>query len=162
MGLTCSPSEGLVGTVQIVYGASGEIGLRCILPEPQGTWLNPYPIDVTVGYISVSGNTESVQTSEAQYYSPCAPTVDEGGPELVYTFVAPVAGTLTLTLSYDYSVDVDVHLLSAPSANNCIARSNAGLTYQLIEGAQYWVVVDTFCSGGSCYSGPYTLTITFN
>ena len=146
---------------QLTPGNPENIAASGSMNEPQGTWEAPYRIDLTSGPAFVTGDTTSVTTSKAQYYSPCMPTANEGGPEIVYTVVAPTAGTLSLSLSYTSgAVDVDVHLLSAPSANNCVARGNTGLNYQVTGGTQYWIVVDTFCISGNCLSGPFGLTIS--
>jgi hypothetical protein len=125
-----------------------------------GAWAAPYPIDVAGGVVFVTDDTASAPMSEARYYA-CAPSMDEGGPEIVYTFVAPYDGTLTLSLSYSSGTDVDVHLLSAPSAEHCVARGNLGLSRSVDADAQYWIAVDTYCASGICMSGPFNLSIGF-
>jgi hypothetical protein len=79
----------------------------------------------------------------------------------VYTFVAPGAGTLHLSVEDGPAVDVDVHLLSAPSADQCLARGGSTLSREVEALARYWIVVDTPCAAGTCSPGPFTLTFDF-
>lgn len=158
-GLACNQSEGQTGTVKIVYELTGEIKLLCILDESLGTWTDPIEIDNLP--FSKNDDTSLVNTNDASSYIPCSPTADHSGPELVYSIIAPSDGVLTASVVYGQDVDVDVFLLSSPSPESCLMSGNTGLTYSLIGGYEYYIVVDTFCNMGSCYPGFFTLSVDF-
>ena len=92
--------------------------------------------------------------------------IAEGGPEVVYRMVVPDDGRVFLFLQGDADgVDVDVHLLSGTSveggtAVQCVGRANAYLQAD-VAGGVYWVVVDSYTSGGVDLPGPYVLRVDF-
>jgi|GEM_PF-1256893 len=125
-----------------------------------GTW--PHPFCLPALPATVSGDTSQGATDLADSYSPCAPAIDESGPGVVYVVSLDQGGTLTAGVDDvpGDGVDVDVHLLTAPSADACVARGNLSLT-AAVEAATYWIVVDTWFDGTSALVGPYTLQVTF-
>jgi hypothetical protein len=160
-GIACTMPGGQVGTLQIAVDLAGGLSLRCGVtgPAPLGSWSNPISFDSAQG--SYSGDTASSTTSQVAFYSPCAPNTNMGGPEVVYTFVAPSAGTLVLSVASAIGVDVDVQLLSAPSADQCLARGSTTVSREVEALKRYWIVVDTFCGPGACLPGPFLLNASF-
>lgn len=124
-----------------------------------GSWGAPFVIASLPAV--VSGDTATSPVSQAAAYSPCAPTVSEAGPELVYTFTAPGNGTITATLD-DVSgdaLDIDVQLMTAADATTCIARDNRTVTHAVTSGAAYFLSADTFAS--AAHAGAFTLTVSY-
>ena len=85
--------------------------------------------------------------------------VDEAytGREYTYTFVAPYTGTATVSLSEDHP-SLDVLIIEAVDetcdpANACLDWDMETLTFDMVEGSTYYVVVD----GVLEYSGGYTI-----
>lgn len=128
--------------------------------EGAGTLEDPVRIDV-FPYAHAADTTGRGATLDT--YG-CAPTLDEGGPEVVYRFELPAAATVTAWLEGDRSgvVDIDVHLLADPAAAGgsvpCLARGNLWAEADLPAGPG-WVVVDTYVSGGRPLPGPYVLRV---
>lgn len=93
----------------------------------------------------------------------CAPGTDEGGPEIWYSVQVPRRGVLSATIaeSLKDGIDVDVHILHAPSGDACLSRGNAAASTSVGPG-RYWVVLDTYVSGGVEKSGGYDLTISLD
>jgi len=94
-------------------------------------------------------------------YSPCAPWIDESGPEYVYVLDVPGPAVLHAAINEveGDGVDMDVHILSAPSADACIARAHAHAAAWVGQGT-YWIAVDTWVDdGGTPYPGPYALDV---
>ena len=127
----------------------------------QGSWQSPFEIEALPfahGHTTASGSV-----SLADSYSPCAPTIDESGPEVVYRFTTDTVGMLEVSVddvSFD-AIDVDVHLLNAPDPAHCLARDNLGFVYQINPGT-YWIVVDTWVnSSGEVQWGPYHLKVSW-
>jgi hypothetical protein len=125
---------------------------------PDGTHACPYPVDAFP--FTATGDTSTVTTRDFDVYN-CS-TADEGGPEVVYFFTVDRSGTLTATLN-DVSgdaVDLDVHLLDADDARACLARGDVSLSRALGPG-RYFIVVDTYVTGGVEQAGPYRLDVSF-
>lgn len=93
----------------------------------------------------------------------CAPSTNEGGPEVYYRFTLGSAGTFSAHITEDNAsgVDVDLHVLSALDAQQCEARAHNTLSVTLMPGT-YWLVVDTFVSGGVEQAGMYGLDADFH
>lgn len=122
----------------------------------QGTWDDPIPV-ATWPFVHHGDTTLAPAIVDA--YG-CAPATDESGGEVVYALDLDAPARLTVTVSdlAGDGVDVDVHLLSAPDAAACLARSNVSLTATVPAGPA-WVVVDTWADAGVPLPGPYTLSI---
>lgn len=93
----------------------------------------------------------------------CAPSTDESGSEWWYRVDVPEAGLLTAAIDEidGDGIDVDVHLLDAPDPDACLDRDHAAVT-AWVDAGSYYVVIDTFVSGGVPQDGPYTLDIQFS
>ena len=102
--------------------------------------------------------TAGAASDQLDRYS-CAPDTDESGPEMLYTFSVAEAGTLRLTVSDDDGVDVDLHLLTGPTADDCLTRDDSAIE-QWVEPGVYWISIDTYV-GGSEFPGPYLLSGSF-
>lgn len=100
-------------------------------------------------------------SDEFDYYSPCAPEINESGPEFLYAVQIAEAGMLYAGLDEveGDSTDMDVHLLYDLDPNACLARGHAKLNYY-VEPGLYYIVVDTWVdSSGTEFPGPYTLDV---
>ena len=126
---------------------------------PDGSWGAPLAIAQLPA--SVAGDTSTSTVSTAASYSPCAPMISEGGPELVYTFIAPAAGIVTATLddASGDARDVDVQLLTAADPATCIARDNIALSHSVTAGTAYFLAVDSY--ENLAHAGPFILSVTF-
>lgn len=125
-----------------------------------GTWEDPIVLDPLPA--TVSGNTTTVSLARETTYTPCAPTTDERGPEVVYVTTPVQDGTLRVAVD-DVSgdnIDVDIHLLTAPNAQSCVARANVSFTHHVTGGVPVWVVVDTWFNGSMTLPGPYSLSVS--
>ncbi len=130
-------------------------------PQPLGTFASPLLLGALPA--TVAGNTTTAPGGDAAAYTPCAPKINEGGPEVVYALSVPGDGVVTATVDdvTGDAVDVDVHLLTAPAANACIARGNVTAQASLPAGPA-WVVVDTWVdAGGVPHDGSYVLTVSW-
>ncbi len=103
------------------------------------------------------GNTAVVPDGEFDSYA-CKPTADESGPEVAYRVRVDEAGFLSAAVYEDPGVDVDVHILASLDPSNCLSRGNYNAGADVVPG-DYFVVVDTFVSGGVPKVGPYRLEI---
>lgn len=90
----------------------------------------------------------------------CAPTIDESGSEVVYRVEVPADGFLSAAVTEASGVDVDVHILSALDAQACVARGNFHAKADVTAGT-WFVVVDTFASGGVPQAGTFSLDLGF-
>ena len=119
-----------------------------------GTCVDSFPFNT-------SGSTSTSPLDAWSSYS-CAPSTNESGPEVVYEVQISEAGWLQVGVSDGYGVDVDVHILSALSPSDCVARGNHETGANVTPGTWY-VVVDTWVSSsGTVYDGAYDLGITFS
>lgn len=91
----------------------------------------------------------------------CAPDTEEGGPEVLYRFVALTAGRLEAVVSDASGVDVDIHVLTAPEADACVARDDTEVSLEVGPG-EVWLSLDTWVGSSQEYPGPYLLTVTFD
>jgi hypothetical protein len=84
-------------------------------------------------------------------------TWDESGPELVYEFTAPVAGTYDYALSgLAVGTDLDIFVLSPNcDSTSCIDSANTTGSFEAMAGARYYIVVDGFQGD----AGEFTLEI---
>lgn len=97
------------------------------------------------------GNTKALGASQLSGYS-CKPGADESGPEQLYRVVVPAAGFLSVAVTDDAATDVDVHLLSGPTASQCLDRGDHHARIDVQPGT-YWIAVDTFVSAAASVSG---------
>ncbi|MDY0000524.1 MAG: hypothetical protein RBU30_04430, partial [Polyangia bacterium] len=98
----------------------------------------------------------------------CSATTDEGGPEVVYALTTPENGRLVAWVEGDVAnvTDIDVHLISSDTvtdgvAVDCVARSNLAIEVDQLPAGDYFVIVDTYVSGGTPLPGPYVLRVDF-
>jgi hypothetical protein len=105
----------------------------------------------------MDGNSTTGSPSTLDAYS-CGPTIDEGGPEVVYQVELAEEGFLAASLSgLGAGVDVDVHLLEAFDSSTCIDRGHWD-SGALLPAGTYYVVVDSWVdSSGDAKDGAYTL-----
>ncbi len=115
----------------------------------RGTLANP--IEITAFPYDVFDATPGAGSDELDAYS-CQPSTGESGPERVYRLQLDSAGTLTATVTDDADVDVDLHLLSGPSAQDCVARDDVSIAHA-VQAGEWWLVVDSYWSGSSEYPG---------
>jgi hypothetical protein len=126
--------------------------------EPDGTHACPYPIP-SFPFLA-TGDTRSATERQFDVYN-CS-TANESGPEVVYFFTVDKSGTVTATLDEALAsgVDVDVYLLDADDAKACLTRGDVSLSRAIGPG-RYFLIVDTYVTGGVEKSGPYRLSVTF-
>lgn len=109
-------------------------------------------------YTNSNDTTASTRSTFDRY--DCAPTVDESGNEVIYRVQVPASGFLSAAVYEAAGVDVDVHLLSALDSQACVARGNLHAKADVTAGT-WFVVVDTFVSGGVPKAGAYRVDIGF-
>lgn len=99
--------------------------------------------------------------SRFEKYS-CDTSINEGGPELVWRVDVPEDGFLSAALldDADAGVDIDLHLLASLDASDCIDRGNFHVGASVKPGS-YFLVADTFVSGGDALSGEFSLDVGF-
>ena len=107
---------------------------------------------------AAAGNTSSGGFSEFDLYNCSA--ADEGGAEYVYMFTIDYDATVGVAVDDDPGAgpDIDVHLLDADDPDSCLARDNISFT-QWIPPGRYFVIADTYVSGGSPLAGPFNLDL---
>jgi hypothetical protein len=120
---------------------------------PLGTPTTPIPI---TSFPFTDQRDTRQSTSRLFGRCAAAPTIDQGGPEYVYSVVVSQPGTLTVSVADDAAADIDVQLLDLPSPRGCFARHDSTLT-RVVGCGTYYVVADTFGSS----AGAYTLSATF-
>jgi hypothetical protein len=132
-------------------------------PTGAGTWDDP----IVVGALPfrVTGDTTTDGDDRAQRYD-CAPTIDEGGRELVMRLELAAPTTLRLGVDDrpDDAIDLDVHAATTPpdadgTVAGCAARANLAVQTELAAGT-WWITVDTWRdAGGVAQPGPFTFSI---
>lgn len=106
-----------------------------------------------------AGNTSSLPAGTLDHYS-CAPNTAEGGPEVVFRVSVPSSGFLSTAVYDGAGVDIDVHILSALDAQTCVHRGDLQARADVTAG--YWyIVADTYVSGGVAQVGAFALDIGF-
>jgi hypothetical protein len=112
----------------------------------------------------VHASTTAGRLAAFQRYG-CAPSIPEGGSEVVYAVPVTGPGTLSAWVDGDEApVDIDVHLLSSlardadGTASDCLARGNRSASATVAAGL-YYVIVDTYESAAG--AGPYRLRVDF-
>ncbi len=105
------------------------------------------------------GDTSTTGTPVFNSYN-CAPGTNEGGAELVFQVTVPASGFLSAAVYDGTGVDVDIHILSARNAQSCVDRGDLHASADVTPGT-WFVVVDTYVSGGTPQAGAFTLDIGF-
>ena len=107
-----------------------------------------------------SNDTSKSSTSSFDSYA-CKPSSDQSGPEVVYEIYLEEDGYIATSLDgLGSNVDVDVHILGSMDADDCYDRGHWDAGSYLAAGT-YYVVVDSWVSGGTSYEGSYDLTIGY-
>jgi len=106
---------------------------------------------------SHDGNTAALPPGKLTAYS-CKPSADESGPEQIYRVEVTGPAFLSAVVYPEAGVDVDVHILSALSAASCLDRGDDTAKSDVNTGV-YFVVVDTYVSGGKALAGKYRVDI---
>lgn len=135
-----------------------------VIDEPEdiyrgsGTFEDPIVIDRFP--FTHHDDTSKLQSSRFNEY-PCGSNINEGGGEIYYQLDLEARTALRVMIFDDNdTTDVDIHILKDTlAADSCIDRA-----HQIIEGTytpgRYYVVVDTYMSGGAPKSGAYTLLLS--
>lgn len=89
----------------------------------------------------------------------CAPNTNEGGPELVYTIDAPVAGVIAARVSnLPAGVDVDVHIVVG---DTCVSRGHWTASAYVPAG-QHRIIVDSWVdAAGRARAGAFDLEVGY-
>jgi sulfatase modifying factor 1 len=120
-----------------------------------GTWDNPIVIDALP--FAIDGTTVDAPETRVTSYD-CAPSIGEGGAEVVYRLDLDASAIVAIDLTgIAADVDVDVHVLRAPMVD-CIARDDRALVADLAPGS-WWIAVDTYSDVNPPKPGAYHLTI---
>ena len=107
----------------------------------------------------VDHNDTSTSTSRQFNFYDCSSSTDESGPEVIYQVTVQQAGYLAAVIDDSTAgVDIDAHLLSALDEGACLDRGNYEASAH-VEAGIWYVVADTYVSGGVEQVGPYSLTI---
>ena len=104
-------------------------------------------------------NDTSLSTRDAFDRYDCS-TSNESGNEVIYRVEVPASGFLSAAVYESSGVDVDVHILSALDSQACVSRGNLHAKADVTPGT-WFVVVDTFVSGGVPQQGGYRVDIGF-
>lgn len=92
-------------------------------------------------------------------YPGCNATQDESGPEVVYRLDLADQTQLRATVHDLDAVDVDLHIIDdSGTPDGCLARAHRIIDILLPPGV-YYVVLDTFVSGGTPLSGEFIMTL---
>jgi sulfatase modifying factor 1 len=122
--------------------------------EPaDGTWDRPIVIDALP--FAIDGTTVDAPEERVTSYD-CAPTISEGGAEVVYRLDLDASAIVAIDLAAAAG-DVDIHVLRQPM-HDCIARDDRALVADLAPGS-WWIAVDTYSGGPGWSPGAYHLTI---
>ncbi len=105
-------------------------------------------------------NDTSLSTRSVFDRYDCAASTNESGNEVIYRVEVPASGFLSAAVYETSGVDVDVHILSSLDSQACVSRGNLHAKADVTAGT-WFVVVDTFVSGGVPQAGAYRLDIGF-
>ncbi len=139
---SAADDSGLGDTGQVDPGVECPDGVTCVHELP---------------YVASIDTSLSTQQSLTAYS--CAPDTDESGPEVVFQVTLTQRSFLGVAIDDSTTgVDIDAHILSVLDADHCIDRGNhdAG---EVLDPGEYFVVADTYVSGGVPQAGPATVTI---
>lgn len=136
---------------------AGATGPDAGVPEPP-----PCPADqICVDRFPFTHAADTSTTGQQQLdrYA-CATGINEGGSEVVYRVQVPADGFLSAAVREADGVDVDVHILRTLDAAACVDRGNFHARADVTAGT-WFVVVDTFVSGGVPKAGAYEVDLGF-
>lgn len=122
-----------------------------------GLAANPYRVDA----LPFTDLKDTFAHGEARIdrYTGCDAPQDESGPEVVYRLDLDRETTLRAMVFDRGEVDVDLHLLDASGeAAGCLERDHQLIEASLAPGTWY-LVVDSYVSGGEIKGGEYLLTV---
>ncbi|PKN46910.1 MAG: hypothetical protein CVU59_04610, partial [Deltaproteobacteria bacterium HGW-Deltaproteobacteria-17] len=125
-----------------------------------GTVQAPFIIPVTHDGATYDDGQDTT-LSQSDVFDAYPPnTLDESGPEYVYVFTLPrrMQVQAYIDLPEPAGVDIDLHLLSSLAPLSLISRSNNALM-ETLEPGTYFLVMDTYVSGGVEMPGPYGLHV---
>jgi hypothetical protein len=105
------------------------------------------------------GDTRLSNSSVYDSY-PCKSSADESGNEFIYRVDLPQPGFLSAAVYDDSGVDIDLHILSSLDASSCISRGDKQVKAD-VEAGTYYVVADSYVSGGQSLAGVYRIEIGF-
>ena len=115
-------------------------------PRLRGDGSPGAPFEIDALPFAVLADTRASSHRDLDVYS-CS-TADESGPELRYRLVLDAPASVTALAVSMTGADVDIHILGAGGTPaDCLARDNRIVTLNLVAGA-YYVIADTFVSGG--------------
>lgn len=129
----------------------------------QDPWLpgdaDPKPLALPFAFTDDRDTTSAASDALDKY--PGFENLDESGPEIAYRFT--IAEPARLSAFIDYTepdgTDIDLHLLSSLEPLKLLDRGNRSV-YALLEPGTYWLVMDTYVSGGTPKTGPYHLSLS--
>ncbi len=151
-----TPGEGGSSSTSSGSGAGGSGGNKGVDPRycPSGL------ICPAAFPFHHDGDTSTSTSRQFDSYS-CATGTDESGPEMIYRVSLSTAGFLSAAVNDDTAnVDIDLHILSTLDAAACLDRGDRHVRAHVNAGV-YYVVADTYVSGGTEFAGPYGLDIGF-
>ena len=116
---------------------------------------------LTLPFAMTDDRDTTTAASDAIDTYPGHETLDESGPEIVYTFAIGEPARLSAFIDYTEpdGTDIDLHLLSSIDPPVLIDRGNRSV-YSTLEPGPYWLVMDTFVAGGVPQAGPYHLSLS--
>ncbi len=139
-------------------GYSGRAYDNIVDGTPRGTATNPIAIG---GFPYDTFDATAGAGSDAFDSYSCAPSTHESGPERIYRVELSQSGTLSATVTDDGNTDIDIHLLGSTDAGDCLERNDVTVSRSLSPGVYYLVADSYVTSGGTEYSGAYTLHVEF-
>jgi len=117
------------------------------------------PLPLPFSFTDDRDTTEALSDAFDAY--PGFENIDESGREVVYRF--SVDEPVRLSAFIDYTepdgTDIDLHLLSSVQPPVLVDRGNRSV-YAVLDPGTYWLVMDTYVSGGVPQAGPYHLTMS--
>lgn len=131
------------------------------IPEGDGTPEAPHHLaagPLRLPFHAVHSDTTAGALSDAIDAYPPFESIDESGPEVLYTFELdqPAWVSAELIQPEPGGVDVDVHLLDSLEPVHALARDDAWVG-EVIPAGRYWLALDTYA--GDELAGDYTLMV---
>ncbi|MEZ0227331.1 MAG: hypothetical protein ACAI25_01805 [Planctomycetota bacterium] len=128
-----------------------------------GTLSHPFVIGEPIALPFAYADTRDTRqaTSRAFDTYPGHPGKDERGPEFVYRFTLAEPARLAATIAFDEpaGTDVDLHLMSGTTPSVLVERGDKAI-YATLQPGTYWLILDTFVSGGVEKRGTYDLRLS--
>jgi hypothetical protein len=144
----CAPGTATDESLKTDTGAFADTGGDC----PAGvTCVDTFP------YRAAFDTTLSAQSDFDAYA--CAPSTDESGREFVFRVNIHTKSFVGVAIDDSAAgVDIDAHLLSDLDPETCLDRGNSDAG-SVVEPGVYYVVADTYVSGGTEQAGAFDITI---